>query len=291
MATDNTKQIRIVAYCRTSTARQNLGLDAQLATIREYANSIGAEIIDVVVEQESGADCYRPGIAKAMAMAKRHNAVLCVAKLDRLSRNISFASQVLFDSGIAVRVLDMTEDAQADKLVFAVFAGLAARELDMIKDRTTKALYRKRVEYAVGNMATLIAAANAVGVDAPLPSDGNPDAMPAWEAQTIAAIMAKTGETRAQLKQRLALRTLGRPGAKFDATQRKAANDANKAKADSDPANITAASVLRQYFAQADGKRNLSAAARYLNDRQLYTPRGVFWTAQAVKNLCNRFSI
>lgn len=223
---------KIVAYYRVSTKKQGLGLDAQRAIVEAYATDNGLDIVEEVEEKESGKECDRPGLNLAMATARRHRAALVVAKADRLSRDISFAAQVFFNSGLNVIALNLPAEATADRLMFGVYFGLAAQEAKLISDRTKAAL----------------AALKAKGVK------------------------------------------LGRPNAEITPEMRKAAAKARKEAADNDPANLAAAAELRRYFDGA-AKRNLSAAARHLNDLQLYTPRGVFHDAKSVKLLLNRYGI
>lgn len=223
---------KIVAYYRVSTKKQGLGLDAQRAIVEAYATDNGLDIVEEVEEKESGKECDRPGLNLAMATARRHRAALVVAKADRLSRDISFAAQVFFNSGLNVIALNLPAEATADRLMFGVYFGLAAQEAKLISDRTKAAL----------------AALKAKGVK------------------------------------------LGRPNAEITPEMRKAAAKARKEAADNNPANLAAAAELRRYFAGA-AKRNLSTAARHLNDLQLYTPRGVFHDAKSVKLLLNRYGI
>lgn len=223
---------KIVAYYRVSTKKQGLGLDAQRAIVEAYATDNGLDIVEEVEEKESGKECDRPGLNLAMATARRHRAALVVAKADRLSRDISFAAQVFFNSGLNVIALNLPAEATADRLMFGVYFGLAAQEAKLISDRTKAAL----------------AALKTKGVK------------------------------------------LGRPNAEITPEMRKAAAKARKEAADNNPANLAAAAELRRYFAGA-AKRNLSAAARHLNDLQLYTPRGVFHDAKSVKLLLNRYGI
>lgn len=83
---------------------------------------------------------------------------------------------------------------------------------------------------------------------------------------------------------------LGRADATFTDDMRQAAAAARKATADNNPANLRAAQELTRYFA-GQSKRNLSAAARHLNEMQLYTARGVFHDAKSVKLLIARYDI
>ena len=129
-----------IAYYRVSTKRQNLGLDAQRARVQAAAAAQGAEIIAEIEEKESGRECNRQGLNRAMAEARRHGAIIAVAKHDRLSRDLAFAAEMVFKSGIAFKILNLPAEAMTDKLLFAVYFGLAAQEAQMISDRTKAAL-------------------------------------------------------------------------------------------------------------------------------------------------------
>lgn len=129
-----------VAYYRVSTKRQNLGLDAQRARVQAAAAAQGAEIIAEIEEKESGRECNRKGLNRAMAEARRHGATIAVAKHDRLSRDLAFAAEMVFKSGIAFKILNLPAEAMTDKLLFAVYFGLAAQEAQLISERTKAAL-------------------------------------------------------------------------------------------------------------------------------------------------------
>ena len=129
-----------VAYYRVSTKRQGLGLEAQRARVQAAAAESGAEIIAEIKEKESGKENNRPELNRALAEAKRHGATLVVAKHDRLSRDLSFAAELVFKSGISFAILNLPPEAMTDKLLFGVYFGLAAQEAQMISDRTKSAL-------------------------------------------------------------------------------------------------------------------------------------------------------
>ena len=64
------------------------------------------------VEIESGKRAKRPQLDAALAACKKHKAKLVVAKLDRLSRNVSFLLK-LINSGVEVLFADLPERAMA----------------------------------------------------------------------------------------------------------------------------------------------------------------------------------
>ena len=73
-------------------------------------------------------------------MARRLGAVLLIAKLDRLARNVAFVS-ALMDSGVDFVAADMPD---ADRLTLHVMAAVAEREAALISQRTRDALAARR---------------------------------------------------------------------------------------------------------------------------------------------------
>lgn len=130
---------RIVAYFRVSTAKQGksgLGLEAQRAAVQDYAARTGARIVKEFTEVESGKKADRPELAKALAHCRRGQALLAVAKLDRLSRNVAFLS-ALMDSGADFVACDQPS---ASRLVLHILISVAEAEAKAISDRTKAAL-------------------------------------------------------------------------------------------------------------------------------------------------------
>jgi DNA invertase Pin-like site-specific DNA recombinase len=84
-----------IAYIRTSTARQNLGLEAQTAAIRHFAEAEAFDVSEAFSEKESGGDDNRPELGKALGATKKLGAPIIVAKLDRLSRDVHFISGLM----------------------------------------------------------------------------------------------------------------------------------------------------------------------------------------------------
>ena len=133
------KAKRYVAYLRVSTDKQGrsgLGLEAQRDTIATYLRGTGGEAIAEFVEVESGKLNTRRQLAAAMYRAKVTGAKLLIAKLDRLSRNVSFIA-ALQESGVKFVCADMPE---ANELTVHLLAAMAQHERKMISERTKAAL-------------------------------------------------------------------------------------------------------------------------------------------------------
>jgi len=137
-----------IAYYRTSTTRQDLGLEAQEAQAVRYAASVGGTIAASFREQESGKNDRRPQLAAAIAEAKRMGATLLIAKLDRLSRHALFLLTLidqLEKAGVGVVAADMPAVC-SNILMLHVMAGLAEQERRMISERTKAALAVKKAQ-------------------------------------------------------------------------------------------------------------------------------------------------
>ena len=130
-----------VAYLRVSTQRQGtsgLGLQAQQEIIRKYLN--GDTPIAEFIEVESGRKSDRPKLHEALELCKKKKATLIVAKMDRLSRNVTFTSQLL-DSNIEIVFCDFPK---ANRLVLTIISAISEYEAGLIRQRTKAALQVKK---------------------------------------------------------------------------------------------------------------------------------------------------
>ena len=125
-----------VSYIRTSLKSQNNGLEAQQRVIDSYIASNGGNVVQCYVEQVSGAKNEREELNKALAHCKRTGATLLVAKLDRVSRRVSFIAS-LMESSINLKVAELPN---ADPFQLHIYAALAEQERKLISQRTKAAL-------------------------------------------------------------------------------------------------------------------------------------------------------
>ena len=127
-----------IAYTRVSTKKQGhsgLGLEAQSASVINFVNGHG-KLVATYTEIESGKKAARPELAKALAHAKRSKAILVVAKMDRLSRNLAFLSALLESSVEFVAV----DNPHANRLTVHILAAIAEHEAKATSTRTKEAL-------------------------------------------------------------------------------------------------------------------------------------------------------
>jgi DNA invertase Pin-like site-specific DNA recombinase len=143
--------IRYVAYFRVSTQKQGrsgLGLDAQKQAVKDFLQHFGGELVAQYMEIESGKRIDRPEFTKAADYAELANAVLLVAKLDRLSRDLHFVTS-LQKRGIRFKLCDLPE---IDNLTIHILAAMAEHEARMISVRTKQAMTEaKRRGVVMGN--------------------------------------------------------------------------------------------------------------------------------------------
>lgn len=202
---------KYVAYFRVSTQRQGdsgLGLEAQQAAVQAFA-----EPVEAFTEIETGTNKrHRPELQKAIAACKRLDAILVIAKLDRLARNVHFVSG-LMESGIEFVACD---NPHATRLTIHILAAVAEDEARRISERTKAALaaYKARGGQ-LGNPTNLTSVARELGTAA------NVEAAKRYrtEIKPIAAKLREAGRTLSEIAEILTGRgLLTRRGKAWSAT-------------------------------------------------------------------------
>lgn len=130
-----------VAYLRQSTMKQQqsgLGIEAQREIIHNFIKD--KTLIAEYVETESGKKSDRPQLMEALALCRKTNSILIVAKLDRLSRNVAFTSRLL-ESDVEIVFCDFP---QANRLILHIISSIAEYEANLISQRTRQSLQAKK---------------------------------------------------------------------------------------------------------------------------------------------------
>lgn len=130
-----------IAYLRQSTVKQQLsglGVEAQREIIHNHIKD--KQILAEYIETESGKKSNRPQLLAALAMCRRTNSILIVAKLDRLSRNVAFTSKLL-EADIEITFCDFP---QANRLILHIISSIAEYEANLISQRTKQSLQAKK---------------------------------------------------------------------------------------------------------------------------------------------------
>ena len=144
---------KVVGYLRVSTVGQRasgLGLESQMSIIEDFCRRGGFTLDKVFTEVESGRRDERPILESALTYARRANATLLVARLDRLSRSVKFVAAVL-EAGVPFRAADVPD---ASRLLLHILAAVAESEARAISERTSAALKAAKAR------GTLLGAAN-----------------------------------------------------------------------------------------------------------------------------------
>lgn len=114
-------------YLRVSTQKQGAdgyGIGAQRAALAKYTPA--AEFVEV----ESGRRKDRPELLKALDYCKRNGAVLVVARLDRLTRNVALIANIQ-DSKVKLIIADAPDINELTLHILAAVAQADAKRIGM----------------------------------------------------------------------------------------------------------------------------------------------------------------
>jgi DNA invertase Pin-like site-specific DNA recombinase len=125
---------RYVAYYRLSTGKQavlGFGLEAQQAAVANYVAANPGKLIAEYAEIKSGRNNRRPKIAEALQVCRIFRAVLLIARLDRLSRNVAMIAQ-LMESKVDFVAIDFPH---ATRFTLHILAAIAEHESRLFSER------------------------------------------------------------------------------------------------------------------------------------------------------------
>ena len=141
---------QFVSYCRVSTSEQSdsgLGIEAQQAKVRALVSDRRGELVAEFTEVESGRKPNRPVLAECLAAARKAEAVVVVAKLDRLARDAELVNRLSkevahngFPGLLFADLPDVDATNAAGRMILGVMAQVAQFEAERIGERTREAL-------------------------------------------------------------------------------------------------------------------------------------------------------
>jgi len=140
---------KFVVYRRVSSNMQGesgLGLEGQWPIIKHFTND--GEIIADFTEVQSAKDLNRPELQKAILLTKNQDAILVVAKADRLSRDVRDALEVLDDIG--EDNLLCCDCPETNRFMITMVFAFAEHERLLISIRTKAALAAKKARQLAG---------------------------------------------------------------------------------------------------------------------------------------------
>src|ERR1700734_3528462 len=125
---------RYVAYYRVSTIQQGqfgFSIEAQRAAVRDCVSANPGLVVAEFSEVVSGRKDSRPELAKALSMCRIARAVLVIARLDRLSRNVEMISR-LMESRLEFVAVDFPH---ANRFTIHILAAVAEYESLLSSER------------------------------------------------------------------------------------------------------------------------------------------------------------
>ena len=135
----STPRLQYVAYYRVSTGRQGrfgLGLDAQREAVQNYMNGAPGKLVAEFTEVMSGRKNNRPQLSLAIRTCRIWSAVLLIARLDRLARNVGLITE-LIESGLQFVIADFPH---ANRFTIHILAAVAEYESGLMSERSKAAL-------------------------------------------------------------------------------------------------------------------------------------------------------
>jgi len=150
---------QVIAYYRVSTHRQGksgLGLEAQQMAVQNYCKLSGYDVIREIMEVKSTRK-GRLGLLQALELCKETKAILVVARLDRLGRDVEQIAGIV-KSKVEIVV---TDNPHANRFTIHILAAVAEDQRQRISENTKEALSAaKRRGVILGKNGTVLAIAN-----------------------------------------------------------------------------------------------------------------------------------
>ncbi len=150
---------QVIAYYRVSTQRQGrsgLGLEAQQNAVLNYCKLNGCEVIREVIEVKSTRK-DRIGLLQALDLCRQMKAILMVARLDRLGRDVEQIAGIV-KSKVEIIV---TDNPHANRFTIHILAAVAEDNRRRISETTKEALgAAKRRGVILGKNGTALSIAN-----------------------------------------------------------------------------------------------------------------------------------
>ena len=276
------KYIGLVRVSSRGQEESGLGLLAGRDDIDRSVESVGGLLVTVLEEVESGKHdkmIHRPALLKALALGKRHRAILLVPKVDRLVRSTQIHSEIE-RSGVRFRAV---ENPDSNEFTLDILVAGAANEARAISDRTKKSLqaYRDHGKVSQSQMTKLVLKYCRDVPPAEIEAASDREGMARLVArhghqippEAIEAVAGKLGSHVTGVRLTAAQRALGRA--------RAGANRVSQAVE-------VYEDLVPEMRAWRAEPATLAAIAERLNERGDRTRTGVLWTKVQVKRLLDR---
>lgn len=147
--------MKAVAYLRVSTAGQaedGVSLDMQKAKLEAWASLNDAEMVEFCADAGLSAKSMdRPGLQRALAVAKANRATLVIYSLSRLSRSTKDTLAIVTELERAgAELVSLSEridtSSAGGRMVFRMMAVLAEFEREQVAERTRHAMQHMKAQ-------------------------------------------------------------------------------------------------------------------------------------------------
>ncbi len=145
--------MNIAIYCRTSTNKQDKGLESQTRALNEYCKSKG--ILNCLTYQDfgvSGAKSSRPELDKMMEKARNGEiSTIIVYSFSRFARSTKHLLEALDElRSLNVNFISITENVDTStpmgKALFTIIAAISQLERELISERVINGLNNARAK-------------------------------------------------------------------------------------------------------------------------------------------------
>ena len=116
--------------------QSGLGLEAQRESVLRYVEKVAGKLVAEFSEVKRGLKTGRPELAEALRVCRMRRAILVIARLDRLARNVTLIAD-LMDSELEFVAVDFPH---ASRLTLHVLAAIAEYESRLMSERTKAAM-------------------------------------------------------------------------------------------------------------------------------------------------------
>ncbi|MDA1348946.1 MAG: recombinase family protein [Chloroflexi bacterium] len=144
------KNARVAVYARVSTTGQDVGM--QLRELREYAHQRGLEVVDELVDTESGSKDRRPQLDRLWALVRSRKVdTVLVYRFDRFARSTKQLVDALEEfNHLGVDFISLHEQIDTSspmgKAMFTIISAMAEFEREIIRERVRSGLAKAKAE-------------------------------------------------------------------------------------------------------------------------------------------------
>lgn len=139
--------MRLIAYCRASTTKQETTIETQESRIRAYCEAMGHSLSHVISEHATSKNLHRDGLTRALEGLNEADGLI-VYSVDRLSRSVRDVWRVLEEELNGKDLIFVREGLDTTtptgRFCLTLMAAAAQLERELISERTSQALETRK---------------------------------------------------------------------------------------------------------------------------------------------------